>query len=163
MPKQIAQPTRTGQMAGAQVKIMEVHNDALSEYVALVNRGALAQPMTGWALVTLRGERVYQFPDNLILQPGMMVFVHSGHDAPNRTQAPRDLFWTDEQMWNNRSDTAVLFDAHGLEVDRYAYPRGRMRGNTARHRQRLTRDGENWRVSDESAPEARLGQVRPRR
>ena len=136
MPKRTARPTRTGQVAGAQIKIGKVHNDALREYVVIVNRGTLPQPLGGWALATLRGERLFFFPDDTILPPGQRLTVHSGQEALEALRTPLDLrlAWTDEQMWNNRRDVAVLFDANGGEVDRCAYPPERpLRRVTQRH------------------------------
>jgi hypothetical protein len=120
MTKRTTQPARAGQLAGAQVKIGQVHNDALREYVTVVNVGTMAQPMGGWALASLRGERFYTFPDGLILLPEIVAVIHSGQGASDNP--PHDLLWTEEQVWNNQGDVAVLFDADGLEVDRCAYP-----------------------------------------
>ena len=47
MGKRSAQPIRAGQLAGTQVKIVGVCNDALREYVTITNRGTLAQPLGG--------------------------------------------------------------------------------------------------------------------
>ncbi|MEK7323946.1 MAG: lamin tail domain-containing protein [Chloroflexota bacterium] len=157
MRKRTAQPTRTGQMPGAQIKIAEVHNDALREHVTLVNRGTLAQPLGGWALATLRGERIYFFPDDMILRAGMRVAVHSGQDVPDRPPHDLRLAWTREQMWNNRRDVAVLFDANGAEVDRCAYPPERPLRRVTQRRKQLVRDGETWRIVDEPRPETQTG------
>jgi len=145
--KQNSQPTRAGELTGAKLEISRVHNDGLREYVTIINRGTMAQPMSGWALATLRGGQVYAFPDDLILLPGTMVVIHSGQDALENS--PPDLFWTHDQIWNNRSDTAILFEMHGLEVDRWVYPHGRISGSAAKRRKRLVRNGEMWRVVDE--------------
>jgi hypothetical protein len=166
MRKRTAQPTRTGQMTGAEIKIGEVHNDALHEHVTVVNRGTVAQPLGGWALATLRGERIFFFPDDLILRPGMRVTVHSGHArprAPATGRAPLDLLWTDEQMWNNRRDVAVLFDANGDEMDRYAYPPERPLRRVTHHRKQLVRNGETWRIVDEPRPEMQSGPRKDKR
>ena len=98
MRKRTSQPTRVGQMDGAQVRLDRVHNDAQREFVEIVNRGTLAQPMGGWVLASLRGEQFYLFPDNVILQPEMVATVHSGQGASDNP--PRDLLWTREQIWN---------------------------------------------------------------
>jgi len=44
-------------VTGAQVKIDELHNDALREHISIVNRGTLSSPMGGWVLATLRGKQ----------------------------------------------------------------------------------------------------------
>ena len=145
--KQYSQPTRAGELAGAQLEISRVHNDGLRESVTIVNRGTMAQPMSGWVLATLPGGQVYIFPDDIILMPGSVVVIHSGQDA--LVNSPPDLFWTHDQIWNNQKDTAILFDVHGLEVDRWVYPHGRISGSAAKHRKELVRNGETWRMVDE--------------
>jgi hypothetical protein len=134
-------------LAGAKIKILGVYNHGLREHVAVVNRGTVAQPLAGWALVALRGNRFYFFPDDLILMPGMKVFIHSGQDALNKP--PYHLFWTDEQMWSNRNDVALLFEHGGLEIDRCAYSHKRMLGHDTQRRKRVRNVGEAWRLVDE--------------
>ena len=149
MGKRSSQPIRAGQLAGTRVKIVGVYNDALREYVTITNRGTLAQPLGGWVLATLRGERFYTFPDGLILLPSMEVTIYSGQgalDMPAGASRAVRLVWTDEQVWNNRGDVAVLFDAEGIEVDRCAYPHERILGSATRRPLRLLREGETWRI-----------------
>lgn len=153
MSKRAAQPTRTGQLAGAKIKIVGVYNQGLQEHIAIVNQGTVAQPLAGWSLIAERGNRRYAFPDDLILRPGMKVFIHSGQNALNNP--PDHLFWTDEQMWSNRNDVALLFDHRGLEIDRCAYSHKRMLGHETKRRKRLLDEGENWRLVDEPRPQAR--------
>lgn len=153
MSKRAPQPTRTGQLAGAKIKIVGVYNHGLREHVAIVNQGTVAQPLGGWALVVQRGKRFYFFPDDLILMPGMKVFIHSGQEALN--SPPYHLFWTDEQMWSNRSDVALLFDHGGREIDRCAYSHKRMLGHDTQRRKRLLNDGETWRLVDEPRQQTR--------
>ncbi|MCL4707230.1 lamin tail domain-containing protein [bacterium] len=153
MSKRAPQPTRTGQLAGAKIKIVGVYNQGLQEHIAIVNQGTVAQPLVGWSLIAERGNRRYAFPDDLILRPGMKVFIHSGQNALNNP--PDHLFWTDEQMWSNRNDVALLFDYRGLEIDRCAYSHKRMLGHEAKRRKRLLDEGETWRLVDEPRPQAR--------
>jgi len=145
--KQLSQPTRASELAGAQLEINGIQNDSLSESAIIVNRGTIAQPMCGWALATLRGGQVYTFPDDFILLPSLKVVIQSGQGALDNS--PHDLFWTHDQRWNNQSDTAILFDIHGLEVDRWVYPHGRISGSAAKQRKRLVRNGDTWDVVNE--------------
>src|SRR3989304_3347197 len=105
MGKRSAQPNCTGQLSGAKVIIKEVHNDALSESVTIANKGTVAQPLCGWVLATLRGEKFYAFPDDLVLRPKMAATIHSGQGAPDNSSDvllwTEDLFWTEEQVWDN--------------------------------------------------------------
>lgn len=152
MGKRNAQLNCTGQLAGAKVVIKVVQNEALQEYVIIVNLGTIAQPMGGWALASLRGQEFYLFPDDLIILPKMMVAIHSGqgaHSGSTNYLFCKDLFWTEEQIWNNQGDIALLFEANGLEVDRYTYPHERILGSAGKRRLCLLNDGEAWRVVED--------------
>ena len=141
MPERTSQVVRMGQLKGAKVKIKEVKNDGLHEYVAIVNRGTVTQPMSGWVLASLRGQAFYPFADDLILEPEMIVKIQSGQLESKAAQAERGalkkLLWTIGQVWNNHSDTAILFDANGVEVDRLSYPYERVMGSSANRRKIL--------------------------
>ena len=50
-------------------------------------------------------------------------------------------------MWDNGGDMVVLFDANGVEVDRYAYPHERIMGSG----KRLLHDGETGCIEDQPA------------
>jgi len=153
MSKRAAQPTRAGQLAGAKINIVGVSNIGLREHASIINRGTVAQPLGDWALVAMRGNRLYFFPDDLILMPDMKVFIHSGQEALNNP--PYHFFWTDEQMWSNRNDVALLFDHNGVEVDRCAYSHKRTLGHDTQCRKRLRNEGETWRLVEEPRRQTR--------
>jgi hypothetical protein len=133
--------------------IKKIHNDGLQESVSIQNQGTVAQPMSGWILASLRGQRFFPFPDNLIFLPGMAIIVHSGQQMQGQVRASlivqNDLFWTNEQVWNNRGDLAMLFDADGNEVDRYGYPNKRVMGSSAERCKVLIRDENGLQIGDE--------------
>jgi hypothetical protein len=54
------------------------------------------------------------------------------------------------QVWNNHSDTAILFDANGLEIDRYSYPHERMMGNSAKRRKILIRNEDGFEIVNDA-------------
>jgi len=161
MSKQISQIVRIGQLKGAKLKIKAVKNDGLQEYAAIINRGTVAQPMSGWVLASLRGQTFYPFPDDLMFEPGMIVKVQSGQQEPKETNNKHgvwaDLLWTVEQVWNNRGDIAILFDANGLEVDRHSYPHERVMGSGANRRKVLVRKDNGFEIVNESLRQAKKG------
>jgi hypothetical protein len=59
------------------------------------------------------------------------------------------LQWTIDQVWNNHSDTAILFDANGLEIDRLSYPHERVIGSSANHRKILIRNNDGFEIVNE--------------
>lgn len=156
MSERTSQVVRIGQLKGAKIKIKEVKNDGLQEYITIVNRGTVAQPMSGWVLASLRGQAFYPFADGLVLEAGMIVKIQSGQLQPNAAQAERSalktLLWTIGQVWNNQGDTAVLFDANGAEVDRYSYPHERVIGSSANRTKRLLYSEGGFKIVNDALP-----------
>jgi hypothetical protein len=152
MVKHSVKNVRTGQLASVKIIINKIHNDGLRESVSIQNQGTIAQPISGWVLASLRGELFYAFPDQLIFLPGMTVFIHSGQGRTvkvgNNKFARIDLFWTNEQVWNNHGDLAILFDANGVEIDRFVYPHVRVMGSTAEYRKRLVLNSDGYQITD---------------
>ena len=161
MSKRTSQTVYVGQLKGAKLKIKAVKNDGLHEYAAIVNRGTVAQPMSGWVLASLRGQTFYPFPDDLMFEPGMIVKVQSGQQEPKKTNNKlgvwADLLWTVEQVWNNRGDIAILFDANGLEVDRHSYPHERVMGSGSNRRKVLVCKDNSFEIVNESLRQAKKG------
>lgn len=161
MSKQTAQIVRTGQLEGVKLNIKKIHNNGLQESVSLHNQGSVAQPMSGWIMASIRGELFYTFPDNLIFLPGMTVVVHSGQQVQGQVRSGRiaqiDLFWTNEQVWNNHGDMAILFDADGFEIDRYVYPHERIMGSSAEHHKTLVQSPDGYQITD--APVHQSGRI----
>jgi len=154
VPKRTSTIVRIGQVKGAKLKIKAVKNDGLQEYVTIINRGTVVQPMSGWVLASLRGQAFYLFPDDLLFEPGMIVKVQSGQQELKKEQKDWDLlenlFWTIDQVWNNHSDTAILFDANGLEIDRLSYPHERVKGSSAYRRKILIRHDGGFEIINDS-------------
>lgn len=154
MSKRTSTIVRIGQLKGAKLKIKAVKNDGLQESATIINRGTVIQPMSGWVLASLRGQVFYPFPDDLMLEPGMIVVVQSGEQESKKTHNDRgiwaNLLWTIDQVWNNHSDTAVLFDANGVEIDRHSYPHERVMGSSANRRKILIRNKDGFKIVNDS-------------
>jgi hypothetical protein len=159
MSKRTSQIVCAGQLNGAKLKIKAVKNDGLYEYVTINNNGTVAQPMSGWVLASLCGQTFYIFPDDLIFNPGMVVVVQSGQQGLEKKSQDWDiridLWWTIDQVWNNHGDTAILFDANGLEIDRYSYPHERVVGSSANPRTILLRNNGGFVIAKESPRHAK--------
>jgi hypothetical protein len=141
MSKRTSSVVQNGQLEGAEITIEAIHNDGLQESITIINNGTVVQPMSGWVLASLRGQVFYQFPDDLLIRPGMNLVLYSGQQelqkVPSQHDVWRELFWTTDQVWNNHGDIAILFDANGQEIDRYSYPHKRVLGSSANRRKVL--------------------------
>ena len=80
--------------------------DLQNEIVVIKNNSKVDVDMTGWKLVSVKGNQVYYFPDNFILKAGASVSIASGN-------AEGDLKWTKNNIWNNDGDPAELYDNNG--------------------------------------------------
>jgi hypothetical protein len=81
MSKRTAQPIHSGQLDGVHIRVSGIHNDGLREYVTIVNQGTVPQPMGGWVLASLRGERFYRFPPDVIVAPDMVIARYSAFSS----------------------------------------------------------------------------------
>lgn len=129
------------QVDGAKIEVSEVRNEGRSEAVVLVNLGHVDQPLTGWSLASLKGQRVFRFEDGFVLKAGSRVTVTSGDGVAHRP--PAILGWKDEPVWNNRGDVALVFDCDGEEVARFAYrtKQAAQAGRLPKHRLVAREDG----------------------
>lgn len=117
-PTPVATPTPTPEPR-AHLVIAELKYWSSDEYVKIANDGGAPQDMTGWRLLSVKGNQWYTFPAGYQLAPGAAVYVHSGLLA--RHDPPLHLRWTRRYIWHNKGDTAVLYDAAGSEVSRLGY------------------------------------------
>ncbi len=117
-----ATPTPTPQPGGGKLTIVYLQYSGRDEYVEIQNEGPGDQDMTGWTLVSVVGNQVYDFPPGFALGVGHRVRVHSGPDAYESW--PTDLKWTRAYIWNNAGDKAELRDPRGVVVDSYCYGGG---------------------------------------
>ncbi len=98
------------------VFIAEVFKAGKPETVTLENNGPVAVDLSGWTLVSVRGNQRYTIPGGTVLEPGARITVYSGPGA----DAAGPLFWTTDNMWNNSElDPAELYDAAGTLVSRW--------------------------------------------
>ena len=84
---------------------------AVKEFVTISNETSIDVDMTGWTLVSTKGNQVYHFPEGFILTAWNSVDLLSGPRQPQ--DLPRTLIWTNENIWNNNGDTAQLYNAEG--------------------------------------------------
>ncbi|MDI7278104.1 MAG: lamin tail domain-containing protein [Anaerolineae bacterium] len=141
-----SRPVVMPETPGADVAITEVRAEGSLEYVTITNRGQIAQPLSGWALASLRGLAVFLFPEDTVLEPGAELRVLSGEAAAAGSAGT--LVWTRESIWSDRSDTVLLFDSLGREVARRAYPRPTIREERVPKRKILVLDRSGYYLED---------------
>lgn len=81
--------------------------------MTLVNNGGSAVNLTGWKLVSEKGNQSYSFPSGTTIPAGGTLKVLSGPKAVPSTDA---LVWTKSNIWNNNGDPGALYNAQGQVV-----------------------------------------------
>jgi hypothetical protein len=88
--------------------------DPVAETARIANIGTASVDLTGWRLVSVRGNQVFdQFPAGFVLAPGQSVTVTSGAGA---AQGAGFLRWTNDNIWNNSGDPGQVLDNDGNVV-----------------------------------------------
>ena len=101
-------PTQTPDPARTPVAIVNAEIGPDREVVTIQNISAVEQDISGWILFNLVGDPTFNFPDNLVLQPGQSVQVYS---AVPQDQVPRGaFFWTEEKVWNEFPANVLLLN-----------------------------------------------------
>lgn len=86
--------------------------DLEDEVVTIQNTSNKDMNLTGWKLVSVNGNQVYNFPSGYTIKAGSTITIVSG-------KATGDLKWSGSYIWNNDSDSGELYDANGNLVSKY--------------------------------------------
>lgn len=103
-------PTST---AISSIKILAV--DKKKELVTLQNTGSFDIELTGWWLLSKKGDEMYFFSKGTIIKSNDTLTIGSGDNI-----ASADFFWTDKNMWKkDKKDIAILYDFFGNIADSF--------------------------------------------
>ena len=83
--------------------------DLSNEIVTLKNYTSNDINMTGWKLVSVEGNQVFDFPSGYIMKANSQITIASGKSTGT-------LKWTTGNIWNNSGDRAELYDSFGKLV-----------------------------------------------
>jgi hypothetical protein len=87
--------------------------DKRYESVTIKNPTGSTIDLSGWRVVSVKGNQSYTIPSGTILGAGEAIVVASGGGAG-------DLIWTKSNIWNNSDpDPAELYDPQGNLVSEY--------------------------------------------
>lgn len=93
------------------------HQNLNGEYAVLWNLSASPVDLSGWALCD-RARHCFTFPSRSRIEAGGRMVLFSGS---GRSDGMRYFWGSSSAVWNNRGDTATLFDRHGEVIARYVY------------------------------------------
>jgi|GEM_PF-421048 len=104
-------------LSGTTGKLVIEKVDYHGEVVTIVNKDNQAINMTGWTLVSVKGNQTFTFPDGFTLAKGAKVYITSGANAK---QTGQYLKWTTANVHNNDgNDPAQLFDMNGTLISTF--------------------------------------------
>ena len=95
-------------------KVVIISKDLKEEKVVIKNNYTVDIDMSGWRLISVKGNQVFTFPEGFLLEKGKTVTITSGPKAYE--DSPSVLKWTTSTMWNNDGDPAELLDDKGRLV-----------------------------------------------
>jgi len=87
--------------------------DLRAEAVVVKNSSNEPVDISGWTLVSERGDQRFVFPDGTKIPAGGSISVVSG---PNATTGAGRLLWTRSHIWHNDGDPATLLNGSGEKV-----------------------------------------------
>jgi hypothetical protein len=91
------------------------------EYVEIQNVSVQEVDLTGWHLISVQGNQVYNFPDLVRMAPGRVCRVYTDKIVAEHC----GLSWHSSQgVWRNAGDMAELRNASGLLIDAWCYGNG---------------------------------------
>jgi len=91
--------------------------DLIADYVIVLNQGQEEADISEWTLASLTGNQRFVFPSETKLAPGQSTTVWSGTGADAKNHPPSTFGWTKKFIWNNKADSAALYDKSGNIVD----------------------------------------------
>jgi len=91
--------------------------ELLDDYVTVINKEPKDVDVSGWFIKSVTGKQYFVFPNETTLKAGATTTVWSGKGADTRHHPPVSYSWTNKYIWNNKGDTAALYNAQGGLID----------------------------------------------
>ncbi|NDI37226.1 thermonuclease family protein [Chengkuizengella sediminis] len=85
------------------------------EYITIMNNDITDMDMTGWSVLSVQGDQRFDFPDSYTIKAGEAITIWSGDFSRGIWSV--DLYWTEQNIWNNNGDPAQLINADNVIVD----------------------------------------------
>lgn len=96
------------------VKIADI--DLKNEIVTIKNTSGAEVDISGWKLVSIKGNQIFIFPSGTVIPAGGSLKIVSGPKAHAESDI---LVWTKSYIWNNNGDPGALYNTQGKLVSQY--------------------------------------------
>ncbi len=98
--------------AESSIRIHSVDNE--DDRITLINSGKKAVDVSGWYIVSERGNQIFVLPEGTVMIPDGTLVISS-----YSSERQGSLVWPDKKVWHkSKDDAAVLYDVYGREMDR---------------------------------------------
>ena len=87
-----------------------VNLDKEAEIVKIRNNSNKKIDISGWILLSVKGDQKFYIPQGTILNSGEVIKIVSGRNAEEKEGT---IIWTKAYIWNNEGDSAKLFNEKG--------------------------------------------------
>jgi hypothetical protein len=105
--------TKTQKDQDSQVEIVAL--DKRAEYVTIENKGTDDIDISGWTIISVKGQQRFTFPSGYVLKAGQKCKLTSGD-----LKGTSDFTMANTTIWNNSSsDPAELYNDNGVLIDRF--------------------------------------------
>lgn len=88
--------------------------DLEDELVTVKNKSNAPIALGTWYISSNIGAQKFTFPKNTNIAAGATIRVYSGPQAATKSSAAGSLMWTKRNVWNNKGDSATLFDVSSI-------------------------------------------------
>ena len=87
--------------------------DNQDDRITLRNTGKTAADISGWYIVSDKGNQIFVLPQGTIIAPGGKLTISS-----MSSEEKGDLVWPDKKVWHkSKEDAALLYDVYGRLID----------------------------------------------
>lgn len=87
--------------------------DNQDDRITLRNEGKAAADLSGWYILSDKGNQIFVLPQGTIIAPGGKLTISS-----LSSEEKGDLVWPDKKVWHkSKEDAALLYDVYGRLID----------------------------------------------
>ena len=118
--EEVAQENKTGLWTekAKSVFIANIFNEGYEEHIIIKNATAKPVDLSNWRIVD-SSNTVMVIPEGAVLPSQQTLVIYSGHNGVH--DPPQAYYLTEKTIWNNKGDTACLYNAANVLLDTYKY------------------------------------------
>jgi micrococcal nuclease len=118
--EEVARENKTGLWTEKEksVFITDIFNEGYEEHIIIKNTTDKPVDLSNWKIVD-SSNTMMVIPKGAVLPSQQTLVIYSGHNGVH--DPPRAYYLKDKPIWNNKGDTAYLYNAENVLLDTYKY------------------------------------------